>query len=69
MLKRFHLERAKDMSGISGVGVVAFGVLFGDGKIALHWEGNHSSLNIYNSVDDLIYIHGHDGSTKIIWDD
>lgn len=69
MLKRFHLERAKDISGVSGCGTVAFGVMFCDGQIALHWEGLHSSINIYHSIDDLIHIHGHEGSTKIVWDD
>lgn len=69
MLKRFHFERAKDVSGISGCGAVAFGVMFSDGQIALHWEGDHSSINIYHSLGDLLFIHGHGGSTKIIWDD
>jgi hypothetical protein len=69
MLKRFHLERAKDVSGVSGCGAVAAGVLFCDGQVALHWETEHSSINIYHSIDDVLFIHGHEGSTKIIWDD
>lgn len=68
-LKRFHLEREADVSGISGCGVVAFGVIFADGQIALHWEGLHSSINIYRSVDDLLFIHGHEGLTRIVFDD
>lgn len=68
-IRRFHLERAKDISGISGVGAVAFGVMFDDGQVALHWEGAHPSINIYRTVDDLLYIHGHEGSTIIVWDD
>ena len=69
MLKRFHFERKKDLSGISGIGAVAFGVMFDDGQIALHWEGNHSSINIYHSVIDLLHIHSHNGATELIWDD
>lgn len=69
MLRRFHLERARDISGISGCGIVAFGVMFDDGQIALHWEGIHSSLNIYKSMDDVLHIHGHEGMTKIVFDD
>jgi hypothetical protein len=68
-LRRFHFERAKDISGVSGCGVVAFGAMWDDGQIALHWEGAHSSINIYHSIDDLLYVHGHEGSTKIVWDD
>lgn len=69
MIKRFHFERAKDISGISGCGKVACGVMFDDGQIALHWVGEHSSINIYRSIDDLLYVHGHNGTTKLIWDD
>jgi hypothetical protein len=67
-MRTFHLERLVDISGVSGVGRVADGVMFGDGKIALHWESEHSSINIYSSVDDLLCVHGHEGSTKIVWD-
>ena len=69
MLRRFHFSREKDVSGISGCGIVACGVMFDDGQIALRWAGDHPSLNIYKSIEDLEYIHGHSGSTKIIWDD
>ena len=69
MLKRFHFDRIKDASGVSGIGVVASGVMFDDGQIALHWEGTHASINIYHSVEDLLFVHGHQGSTQIVWDD
>lgn len=69
MLKRFHFDRCEDASGVSGIGRVAEGCLFSDGKVVLHWESKHSSINIYNSISDLLQIHGHEGRTKIIWDD
>ncbi len=69
MLRRFHFERKQDVSGISGIGSVAFGVMFHDGQIALHWEGNHSSINIYHSLEDLMFVHGHSGMTEVVWDD
>ena len=69
MLKRFHLEREVDVSGVSGCGLVACGVMFCDGQVALHWESNHSSINIYKSVSDCLFIHGHNGSTRLVWDD
>ena len=68
-IRRFHLERNNDLSGVSGCGTVAYGVTFCDGQIALHWQGEHSSLNIYKSVEDLLFIHGHEGATIIVWDD
>lgn len=69
MLRRFHFERKEDISGVSGIGIVAEGVQFSDGRVALHWESKHPSINIYASIEDLKEIHGHNGATQIIWDD
>jgi len=69
MSKRFHLERETDISGISGCGNIAEGVVFEDGQAVLHWRGEHSCTNIYNSLKDIEYIHGHNGCTKIVFDD
>lgn len=70
MMKKFHLEREIDISGISGCGKVAEGVIFTDtNECVIHWLGEHSCINIYHSIDDAIYVHGHSGATKIIFDD
>lgn len=69
MLRRFHLLRLEDVSGLSGCGIVAAGVVFHDGKVALEWCGSHSSINLYNNIEDVNYLHGHQGKTKIIFDD
>jgi len=69
-MRRFHFIREKDASGISGIGKVAEGCLFVDtGQVVVHWFGEHPSINIYNSIDDVVFIHGHAGMTKIIFDD
>lgn len=69
-MRRFHFIREKDASGVSGVGKVAEGCLFQDtGQVVVHWLGEHSCINIYQSIDDVIFIHGHNGSTKVIFDD
>lgn len=69
-MRKFHFERFEDASGISGAGRVAEGCLFTDtGEVVVHWLGEHSSLNIYHSIDDVEYIHGHEGRTKIVFDD
>jgi hypothetical protein len=67
--RRFHFSRKVDVSGVSGIGEVAFGIMFSDGSIALHWEGSHSSIGIYKSEDDLLFVHGHGSCTDIVWDD
>jgi hypothetical protein len=52
------------------MGLVAEGAVFGDGKAVLHWVSERtvvavSSLGIYDSLDDLIKIHGHNGNTAV----
>lgn len=70
MLRRFHFERAEDASGVSGCGRVAEGCLFTDtGEVVVHWLGKHGSINMYHSIDDVIHIHGHEGRTRIVFDD
>lgn len=70
MLRRFHFERTQDISGVSGTGNVAEGCLFLDtGQVVVHWLGSHGSINIYNSMEDVEYVHGHSGCTKIVFDD
>jgi len=68
-MRRFHFERLEDASGISGCGKVAEGVIFSNGKVVLEWLSNHASTNLYDSIDDVEYIHGHQGRTKIVFDD
>jgi hypothetical protein len=70
MLKTFKMYRHEDVSGVSGCGVVAEGCLICDtGEIIIRWIGSHSSINIYHSLDDALFIHGHQNRTKIIFDE
>lgn len=65
--RRFLTYRTKDVSGISGCGCVAEGVQFHTGQCVLCWKTDHSSVAIYASIEELEAIHGHDGSTKVVW--
>lgn len=69
MLRRFELHRDEDETGVSGVGVVAEGVTFSDGYAALRWKTDTTSTAIYKSMDDVEYIHGHGGKTRIVYID
>jgi hypothetical protein len=69
MLKRFHFDRLEDASGVSGTGRVAEGCLFETGEAVVHWLGCHGSINIYHSIEDVVSVHGHEGRTKIVFDD
>ncbi|MET7525656.1 hypothetical protein ACFYSJ_26200 [Streptomyces sp. NPDC005248] len=64
-LVRFHLHRTEDITGISGTGTVAGGVIFPDGTVAMRWNTGTSSTAIYDSIDDVTEIHGHNGATAI----
>lgn len=69
-LRRFHFERLEDASGVSGCGRVAEGCLFTDtGEAIVHWLGSRGSINIYHSIEDVISVHGHEGRTRIVFDD
>lgn len=65
----FYLNRVIDDSGVSGTGVVAWGVMFPDGVCALRWNTKTASTAIYFSLEDLVKIHGHEGHTEIVWYD
>lgn len=68
-MRRFVLDRIKDVSGVSGLGIIADGVVFPDGVVVLHWRGRWHSTEILRSVQDCINIHGHEGATRVVWMD
>lgn len=65
--KMFDLVRCHDSSKVSGEGRVAEGVEFENGKVALCWLGQYASVNVYDSVDHVKHIHGHGGSTEVVY--
>lgn len=65
----FDLMRAHDESQVSGTGRVAEGFEFENGKVALCWLGKFSSVNVYDSIDHVRVIHGHGGSTQVVYKD
>lgn len=65
--KVFRLVRDVDVSGISGIGFVAEGIVFSDGTCAMRWELDTASTAIYSSIEDVIKIHGHHGATRVVY--
>lgn len=63
----FQLHRETDVTGISGTGIVADGVLFPDGVTVIRWRGDHRSTVVWESLGDVDAIHGHNGATQIVW--
>lgn len=66
-MRLFHLQRDVDVSGISGTGIVADGVVFPDGVAVIRWRGERQSTVVWPSIEDVEAIHGHGGATRIVW--
>lgn len=67
--RRFYLVRNQDISGLSGVGKVASGCCWPDGACVLHWNTEVWSTTVFQNMDDLIRLHGHNGATEVVWVD
>lgn len=68
-MKLFVLERDIDETGISGTGRVAEGIQFSDGRCAMRWMTADliRSTAVYDSIEDVAFIHGHGGKTRIVF--
>jgi hypothetical protein len=69
-MKAFYLLRHEDVSGVSGEGVVADGVVFDDGVTVIRWRSGRpqaQSTVVWDNVEDAIAIHGHDGKTELVY--
>ncbi|MGA5489590.1 hypothetical protein ACPCK1_17760 [Streptomyces pseudogriseolus] len=64
---RFTVRRHHDVTGVSGDGNVADGVLWPDGTASVRWRGEHPSAVFWDrgrvSVE---FIHGHQGATEVV---
>jgi hypothetical protein len=67
-MKTFYLDRKSNGEELSGVGKVAEGVIFTDKTVALRWLKWPHSVGFYQSVEDMIFLHGHEGRTTIVFD-
>jgi hypothetical protein len=65
--KVFALSRAAASSRGKELREVAHGVQFADGTVVVRWLGVHASTVVWETIDDAIAVHGHDGKTIIVW--
>ena len=66
-LQTFYLLRHNDVSGVSGTGIVAEGVVFRDGTTVIRWLGDKPSTVVWGSIADAVAIHGHGGNTEFVF--
>jgi hypothetical protein len=64
-MRRFVLVRVKDLTGVTGTGIVAEGTVFTDGRSVIRWLREPHSMGIYQSLNDVITVHGHEGGTRL----
>lgn len=68
MCRRFTLVR-EEHDGINQPGVVAEGVVFESGKVALNWLQRPHSIQTFDSIADVIAVQKQNGVTRIAWVD
>jgi len=61
------MVRDEDVTGVSGTGTVAQGVVFDDGVTVIRWTaGPHQSTVVWDNLDAAVAVHGHDGRTRFV---
>lgn len=66
--RRFVLQRYEDETGLSGEGLVAWGVCFPDGVAVTRWCVTEVRQTCtWRSMDDVFFVHGHQGKTEVVW--
>ena len=68
-VRPFYLHRIVDASGVSGTGIVAVGAVLPSGKAILEWRSRWKTVTVFESVDQIVLIHGHGGRTQLHWGD
>lgn len=63
----FQLHRDEDETGVSGTGIVAEGVEFSSGMVAITWLSPHRCINIYESIRTVEQLHGHENKTRVVF--
>lgn len=64
-LQEFYLLRKKDLSGLSGTGIVARGIELQSGRAVLEWLGKYKTITVFDNIQQIIDIHGHEGATEL----
>ncbi len=68
------LVREQDVTGVSGTGLVATGVVWPDGRAMFRWCGappaGHDQrvqqICLFDHVREITVVHGHDGATRVV---
>jgi hypothetical protein len=66
----FALHRREDVTGLSGAGIVAYGVRWPSGRVTTWWAqskvGVHQ-VEMWDRMAEVERVHGHGGRTTVVW--
>lgn len=65
-LSVFYLDRREDVHGVSGTGCVAIGLEMPSGKCVVEWLSEYTTETIFENIDQVEKIHGHQGKTLVV---
>jgi hypothetical protein len=66
--RRFELHRDVDVTGVSGIGLVAEGVEFADGTAVTRWLTELATTVFHDQgAESVETLHGHGGHTHVVW--
>lgn len=67
----FVLHRIEDVSGLSGDGVVVYGIEWSDGKCATRFvltdRVRNPPVSVWDRLSDVQRVHGHGGRTRVVY--
>jgi hypothetical protein len=68
-MRAFVLVRDVDVTGISGTGIVAEGIEFTGGVVALRWLSEFPTSVVFHDrgMESVEAVHGHGGQTRVVW--
>ncbi len=65
-MRPFYLVRDQDASGVSGTGIVAYGVVLPSGRAVMEWNSPWPTVTVFASLHHVRMIHGHHGQTRVL---
>ena len=64
-MRRFVLIQVEGATRVSGTDEVAEGTVFSSGLAVIHWLRDPFAMGVYQTLDDVISVHGHEGQTQL----
>lgn len=66
-MRNFILDRKQDITGISGTGIIAYGVQWTPGGLCdMYWLGTKTTGQ-YPSIDSIKSTHCYNNNASVIW--